>query len=134
MDGENLSKWGVQNLRKVFLFDGFGALLSAFLLGVVLVALEDIFGIPSSALYILAFIPCLFFLYDLFHYFSKKEPKRIFLQGIAYANIAYCVLSLGFAFFHFEKLTFLGWTYIILEIILVCLIAIWELKVAKHLP
>lgn len=122
----------ISNPRKLFLIDGLGALLSAFLLGFVLVSLEPIFGIPASALYILAIIPIFFALYDGYCYFSLKANLSTFLKGIAILNLSYCVLSLGFAFYHSESLTVLGWTYIILEILIVVTLAIIELKTASH--
>ena len=118
------------NPKTLFLLDGFGALLSAFLLGVVLVKFENIFGMPRKALYILAFLPCLFAVYDLYCYLNIQNQQGLFLKGIAFANLAYCCLSIGFAIHHQEQLTTLGWGYFILEIVIVVAIAIIELRVA----
>jgi len=70
------------NPKKLFLFDGFGAILSALLLGVVLVELESIFGIPRKTLYFLAFLPCLFATYDFFCYFRMKQTFQSFLKAL----------------------------------------------------
>ena len=48
------------NPKKLFLIDGFGAIISAFLLGVVLVKFEEKIGVPVSVLYLLATIPLFF--------------------------------------------------------------------------
>jgi hypothetical protein len=120
------------HLKKLFLIDGFGALLSAFLLGVVLVEFNDFFGIPVKTLYFLAFLPCLFALYDFYCYFNKNTHSGIYLKTIAFINIAYCILSLGFALYHHREITILGWGYIILEIIIVLILANIELKVARN--
>lgn len=119
--------------KQLFLIDGLGALLSAFLLGVVLVKFENVFGMPRNTLYILAFLPCLFAIYDLYCYLKIKKNHAPFLKGIAIANLSYCVISIGFAFHHYEQLTTLGWTYFILEIVVVVIIAIIELKAAKNI-
>ncbi len=119
-----------ENPRKLFLLDGIGALVSAFFLGVVLVQLEHIFGIPPSALYVLAFIPCVFAAYDFFCYWKIKENWRGYLKAIAIANLLYCVLSLGFAFYHLEQITYLGWAYIIIEILIILVLAKIELNAA----
>ena len=64
--------------KQLFILDGLGALLSAFLLGVVLVKLESVFGIPKNTLYFLAFLPCLFAIYDFYCYFQAKENTVFF--------------------------------------------------------
>ena len=119
------------NPKQLFLLDGFGALLSAFLLGVVLVKFESTFGMPRSTLYILAFIPCLFAVYDFYCYWKIQQQQGFFLKGIAIANLAYCCLSITFAFHHQEQLTTLGRTYFILEILVVVALVAVELKVAR---
>ena len=55
----------ISHPKKLFLIDGLGAILSAFLLGYVLVKLERVFGIPSKTLYFLATLPMFFVIYDL---------------------------------------------------------------------
>lgn len=129
---ESLVKWGITHPKKIFQIDGFGAILSAVLLGVVLVRLERFFGIPVSTLYLLAALPCLFALYDFYCYFQVDEKIGRFLVGIAVANLAYCALSIGLAMYHRSVITYLGWIYILGEIGIVSILAIIELKVAKH--
>lgn len=118
--------------KQLFLLDGLGALLSAFLLGVVLVRLENVFGIPKSTLYFLAFLPCLFAVYDFYCYLRIKENYKPFLKGIAFINLLYCCISIGFAFHHEDTLTSFGWAYIILEIVIVVALAIVELRVSNN--
>lgn len=117
--------------KQLFLIDAGGALLSALLLGVVLVRLEDFFGIPRSALYLLAVIPCFFAIYDLLCYFFTKQKAAHLLRIIAYANILYCCLSIGLAFYHAESITIFGWLYILGEVLIVVLLALLELKTAR---
>lgn len=121
------------NPRKLFLYDGLGALLSAFLLGVVLVQFEWFFGIPKTSLYFLAFLPCLFAVYDFVHYRKMDNNISAPLKGIAIVNLLYCCLSLAIAFYHFDVITIYGWIYIVNEILIVVAIANIELKVAKRL-
>ena len=120
-------------LRKLFLLDGAGAMLSAFLLGIVLVKLERLFGIPKTALYVLAALPCFFAIYDFYCYFRIEKHLEKFLMGIAIANLLYCCLSLGLALYHYQEILFLGWVYIIGEIIIVVTLAIIELRIANGL-
>lgn len=121
------------NPKKLFVIDGLGALVSAFSLGIVLVKLESVFGIPKKTLYFLAFIPCVFALFDLYCYFKNNGNFAVGLKIIAFANLLYCCLSIGFAFYHHQKLTTLGWLYIIIEIAIVASIAYVELRAARKL-
>ncbi len=129
----NVLEWANSHPRKLFLLDALGAVTSAILLGIVLVKLEWIFGIPESTLYFLAFLPCLFAIYDLYCFFQISSRVGIFLKGLAIINLSYCCLSIGLATYHYEKITIWGWTYILLEILIVTLLAIIELKTANQL-
>lgn len=121
----------IQKPKLLFLIDGAGALLSALLLGVVLVRLESIFGIPPNILYVLAALPCIFAVYDLYCYLKVERQLSSFLKGIAIMNLAYCVLSLGLAYGHRETITSFGWGYILVEIVIVGVLAVIELRAAK---
>ncbi len=118
----------VKKPRKLFVIDGLGALLSAFLLGVVLVQLKHLIGVPSQTLYILASIPVLFAVYDLVCFYRWREGHSKYLKYIAFANILYCVFSIVMMINHAHSLTALGWTYFIIEILIVLAIALIELK------
>jgi len=123
----------LENPKKLLLLDCIGALVSAFMLGVVLVRLESYFGIPVKTLYFLAFLPCLFALFDYYSWRSENINHSHSLKVIAFVNIIYCCLSLGLAIYHNQELTLLGWGYIIIEIFLVLLIAMIELRTATRL-
>ncbi|MEO1260508.1 MAG: hypothetical protein AAFZ15_17055 [Bacteroidota bacterium] len=118
--------------KKLFLIDGIGALLSAFLLGAIWTRFENIFGMPRSALYILALLPCFFAIYDFICYFKIKENWSPFLKVIAFANLLYCLISIGFLFNHYQQLTVLGLIYFFLELLIVILLAGIELKMAAY--
>lgn len=119
------------NPKKLFLIDGSGALLSAFLLGVVLVRFEPVFGMPRETLYFLAFLPCIFAVYDIYCYLRITKNQELFLKFIAAANLVYCVVSTGLVLQHYQRLTNLGLAYFVLEIIVVIVLAMVELKTAS---
>lgn len=121
------------NPKKLFLIDGLGAVLSAFLLGVVLVKFESIIGIPPSSLYFLAVFPLLFAMYDFYCYQKKHNNLKSFLKGIAVVNLLYCCFSIGAAFYHLKTITNLGWAYILFEILIIIILSNFELTVAKQL-
>ena len=77
---EKILRWGSDNPKKLFLLDGLGAILSAILLGVVLVNQQALFGIPKPTLYFLASLPCLFAVYDFYCYLMILKPVNKILQ------------------------------------------------------
>lgn len=133
MQPKQLMTYFIENPRKLFLVDGIGALLSTFLLGVVLVKFERFFGIPPSTLYFLAALPILFASYDFYCHQKGGARIGVFLKGIAIMNLLYCCISLGFAFYHSDTITVWGWVYILIEILIVTSLAVAELIVARTL-
>ncbi|MDY7395658.1 hypothetical protein UMM65_10425 [Aureibaculum sp. 2210JD6-5] len=119
------------NPKILFLVDGFGALLSAFLLGIILTSYQSAFGMPKNVLFFLASFPCLFMIYDFYCYFQINEKWNYFLKAIAIANIIYCFISITMLFYHFQKLTSLGLIYFLFELTIVIIIATIELKTAS---
>lgn len=117
--------------KKLFLIDGLGVLISAFLLGIILVRFESFFGIPARALYILAVIPVAFAVYDLYAYYRVHKNAANWLKGIAFLNLLYCAISIGFAIFHHQQIKTVGWLYLSIEIFVVICLVIFELKVAR---
>ena len=120
------------NPKKLLLIDGCGAIISALLLGVVLVRFEKYVGIPPATLYLLAVFPIMFAIYDLFSYLQSHNKQPLRLKGIAFLNYIYCCLSIGVAFYHYETLTILGWIYILIETLIIMILATWELNIATR--
>jgi len=121
------------NPKKLFLIDAFGALLSAFLLGVILVKFENLFGIPHSALYILVLFPIIFVIYDFISYIKVKNNIKLLLKIIAYSNILYCFISIGIVLYHYIQITYLGWVYLLFEILIILRLATIEIRIANEL-
>lgn len=120
-----------ENPKQLFLLDGFGAILSAFLLGVVLVQLESTFGMPREVLYPLALAACGFAIYDFICYFRITKNWKPFLIGIAIINLIYCIISIGLMIQHYPQLTTLGVLYFCGEIVILFVLIGIELKVAS---
>lgn len=123
----------IKHPKKIFLIDGIAALLSAFLLGFVFVKFERIFGIPAKALYFLATMPVIFAIFDLFCYTKNNAALGRFMVIIAVLNLIYCCTSTVVAFYHFNTITIFGWSYLLIEILIIILFSIVELIVAKRL-
>ena len=109
--------------KTLFLIDGLGAILSALMLGVVLVHFQDLIGMPIRALYVLAFLPCLFMIYSFSCFFFLRDNWSPYLKFIAIVNFLYCLFSIGMMIIHRESLTAVGYIYFIVEIIIVLVIA-----------
>lgn len=115
---ERIIEWGNTNPKRLFIIDGIGAILSAILLGVVLVKLEYLFGIPKPTLYFLASLPFIFAVYDFYCYHNIYSTLELSLKGIAFINLIYCCISIGLAIYHRKSITNIGWIYILIEVFL----------------
>ena len=118
------------NPKLMFGIDGLGALLSMFLLSVVLVQLEDRIGMPAKTLYILAAIAGFFAVYSFICALRIKKNWRSFLKIIVIFNLSYCILTFSLLLLHQAHLTSLGIVYFLLEILVIASLALFEFKVA----
>jgi hypothetical protein len=106
--------------RQLFFLDGAGAILSAFLVGVVLVMYQ----------YVLALMACGLAVHSLYCYFSVTTRWRFHLKIVAIANLLYCCLTAALVIYYHKELTLLGILYFVVEMALVSGLAYWEYKVA----
>lgn len=120
------------NPRKLFLVDSAGALLTAFLTGVILVMFRDFFGMPKWALIILSLTALLFAVYSLSCYFFSGRHWRICLQIIAIANLLYCCATAGLVIFFYSILSIFGVLYFVGEILLIGILVSIEWRAASR--
>lgn len=118
--------------RRIFGLDSAGALLTAFLLAIVLAIFEEWFGMPHRVLYVLSTVACLYALYSACCYYSKPRHWRFYLKLIAIANLLYSCLTIGLVAYHYHRLTALGLLYFILELLLMLALAGVELRIASR--
>lgn len=118
--------------RHLFLLDGFGALLSAVLLGLVLVHFQPLIGMPTSLLYPLAAAASGFCLHSLGCAFYPPTNWRRSLLIVAIANLLYCLITLGLIISYSHQLRPLGWLYFLAEIAIVVPLAALEIAVARR--
>ena len=116
--------------RKLLLIDGLGALLSAFILGVVLIRFQSNIGMPPKVLNFCSILAGVFAVYSLTSYAMRTANHALLLKLIAVANILYCMLTLGFIVLLNHRLTTLGTCYFIAEIVVVLALATIELITA----
>ena len=113
--------------KQVFIVDYLGAMLSSFLLGIVLVYFQSYVGLPKAILYQLAIIALVLMTYSGLCILLIKKNHKPFLITIGIANIVYCIGSL---YINFAELTILGLSYFILEKGIVLTLAYLEIKTA----
>ena len=118
------------NPKTLFLIDGLGALLTAFLTGVILRKFEDNFGMPQKHLIILSILACIFAVYSMSCYFFVGKNWRLFLKIIAVSNLMYCVLTAYLIIVLYQQLTILGIIYFIGEILIIIGLVYIELSVS----
>lgn len=120
------------NPKKLFLIDSLGALLTAIMLGFVLVRFENSFGMPKKELYTLSSIAWIFFICSGLCFLGNSGKWRLFMKFIAFANLMYCCFTIGLIVYFYKQLTILDFLYFLGEIILIICLAFMELKTASN--
>ncbi len=116
--------------KTLFLIDGFGALVSTFLLSRVVARFESIFGMPQKTSYLLALVAGMYAVYSFACFFFMRENPKPYLRNIAFANLLYCCITAGFVLYYFQLLTSIGFIYFISEMVIIVSLATVELKSA----
>jgi hypothetical protein len=114
--------------KTIFIVDGFGALVTAFLIFAILRTFNDYIGMPQATLTYLSLIAVIFCLYSTTCFFLLKDNWRPFLRVIIIANLLYCFLTVGLAISYHQSITAIGTTYFLTEIIVVSGLVFVELK------
>lgn len=122
-------KWGIESPRKLIAADLSGATISIISVTLIWLVFESIFGLPKIAISILITSATLLLGFDLYSLLSSREKHYQRLKIIGTANVGYCVLSLCLAIVFYKDITLVGHIYLLLEILLVFLLALVELKV-----
>ncbi|MGL4599347.1 MAG: hypothetical protein ACRCYO_17625, partial [Bacteroidia bacterium] len=118
--------------RQVFLLDGFGAVLTAFLVGFVLPLLDSFFKIPQFMCAVLSMIAIVLASYSFTCYFLVRKNWSVFLYVIAVANLLYCLLTLVIIFYNYEILSIYDLLYFGVEMLIVMVLAYFELRTAAR--
>ncbi len=122
----------VRSLRLLFLVDGLGAFVTFIFLFVLLPIYQEWIGMPHEVLRLLSLIALTFSVYSFACFFFVKKNSKKFLQAISIGNMLYCLLTAGLILYHYERLTILGLSYFILEIVIIAVLVFIELKTLKR--
>lgn len=109
---------------KLLLVDGLGALLSAALL----VTLPDL-GVSAKMLQALAGAAVVMAVYSLSCSLMKRTSKS-YLRVIATANSLYCLVTIAMMIEQRARLSLLGFSYFVLEILVISPLILLELRLA----
>ena len=115
------------SVRTMFLIDFTGALLTIFSYVLIHLYFKDYLGFSSYMVCVLLITAILYALYSLTMYYVRPKKWAQFLRLIAYANLLFCGIAMKFLITYYDKLTFLGKTYLIIESILVFGVVLFEL-------
>ncbi|MDR7212453.1 hypothetical protein J2W48_004414 [Flavobacterium piscis] len=118
--------------KNVFLIDAFGALLTAFLLFVVLRNFSTFFGLSKTTLEYLSLLALVFSIYSFSCFFLITNNWKSYLKIICIANILYCVLTFGILLYYCQSISALGIAYFLGEILVICVIVFLEIRIIKN--
>ncbi len=104
--------------KYIYQIDAAGALVSACLLGVVLVKFESIFTMPKHVLQALSIAACVLALHSFLSYYLIKN-KRYYLKVLALVNTVYCCVTIRLVIYFNNVITIWDWGYFIVEIMVV---------------
>ena len=116
--------------KMLFLVDSLGAMLTAFLLFVVLRNFNEYFGMPKTILTYLSMIAAIFCIYSTACFLFLKDDWAPFIKAITIANLLYCILTIGLVIINFPVLTIIGIAYFLVEIAILCGLVYIEFKAA----
>jgi hypothetical protein len=117
-------------IKRLFLLDGLGAVVTALMLGALLTTFEPWFGMPKRFLIPLSLVAACFAVYSLTCHVRAAGAR--WLLGIAVANSLYCLCTLSLVLWLFGSLTWLGVAHFLGEIALVSALVIVEVRVAMR--
>lgn len=114
--------------QTLFLIDGLGAFVTAFLLFAILRTFHEFFGMPKETVTFLSVLAVIFCLYSITCFLFLKTNWQPYLRAISIANLLYCCLTMSLIIYYYHSLTVWGITYFLAEIIVICGIVVVELK------
>jgi len=120
--------------KKLFLFDGIGAMLSWAILFLILIPNHQMIGIPAATLKFLATFPILFAAFDAIVSYLRPKSFKPFINIVIALNVGYCALTLSHILMFSSTISWIGAVYFVSEILIILLLVRIEFKVLKKLP
>ena len=123
----------IEKPKTLFLIDSLGAVLTGFILFVIMRQLNEYIGMPKTVLTYLSFIAICFCIYSTACFLFLKERWTPFIRLIGIANLLYCALTVGLLIKYHSLLTIIGTICFLIEIVIICGLSYLELNVATEI-
>ena len=123
----------IEKPKTLFLIDSLGAIVTGFILFVIMRQLIEYIGMPKIVLTYLSFIAIFFCIYSTACFLFLKERWTPFIRLIGIANLLYCALTIGLLIKYYSLLTIIGTIYFLIEIVIICGLSYVELNVATEI-
>ena len=123
----------IEKPKTLFLIDSLGAVLTGFILFVIMRQLNEYIGMPKTVLTYLSFIAICFCIYSTACFLFLKERWTPFIRLIGVANLLYCALTVGLLIKYHSLLTIIGTICFLIEIVIICGLSYLELNVATEI-
>lgn len=127
-------EFNLPSKQSIFLLDGIGGLITAFIIGFVLPFFREDVRLPKEILQGLAIAGLLYGIYSLSCSFFTGKRDRIRLMGIIGANVFYCIVTSVMVIMYLDHLSGWGITYFIAEIAIILALVGLEFKVLQQIP
>jgi hypothetical protein len=120
------------DVRKLFLLDASGALISCLLIGFLQIPHVEVFGIPPSAFRILLILAIGLMLFSsLCYFFLNTAQLKSFLRKLAWMNTSYLFITLFFIIQYSHQIRMTGWIYYSLEVMVMSLLIVVEYRYSR---
>jgi hypothetical protein len=120
------------DVRKLFLLDASGALISSLLIGFLQIPHVEVFGIPPSAFRILLILAIGLMLFSsLCYFFLNTAQLKSFLRKLAWMNTTYLFITLFFIIQYSHQIRMTGWIYYSLEVMVMSLLIVVEYRYSR---
>ena len=123
----------IEKPKTLFLIDSLGAIVTGFILFVIMRQLNEYIGMPKIVLTYLSFIAIFFCIYSTACFLFLKERWTPFIRLIGVANLLYCALTVGLLIKYHSLLTIIGTICFLIEIVIICGLSYLELNVATEI-
>jgi hypothetical protein len=120
------------DVRKLFLLDASGALISCLLIGFLQIPHTEVFGIPPSAFRILLILAIGLMLFSsLCYFFLNTAQLKSFLRKLAWMNTTYLFITFFFIIQYSPQIRMTGWIYYSLEVMVMSLLIVVEYRYSR---
>lgn len=127
---QELIQYFQQQPKKIFLFDGLGAMLSTALLYFLLMPNAAWIGLSVTQINALVIGALCLVGYDLIARIVYTPERGWLIKVLALLNTLYCITTLSVLILHYTSITILGWAYFLGEMAIVGVLVYLEWKIS----